>query len=30
MPEAAADPVSRSNPEKTETPFLKRLFRKKG
>jgi multidrug efflux system outer membrane protein len=30
MPEAAADPVAKSDPEKTETPFLKRLFRKKG
>lgn len=28
MPEAAADPVAKSNPEKTETPFLKRLFKK--
>lgn len=28
MPEAAADPVARSNPEKTETPFLKRLFKR--
>jgi len=29
MPEAAADPVAKSDPEKTETPLLKRLFRKK-
>lgn len=29
MPEAAADPVAKSNPEKTETPWLKRLFQKK-
>ena len=29
MPEASADPVAKSDPDKTETPFLKRLFRKK-
>ncbi|MCB1202852.1 MAG: efflux transporter outer membrane subunit [Verrucomicrobiae bacterium] len=28
MPEASADPVAKSNPEKTETPLLKRLFQK--
>lgn len=29
MPEAAADPVAKSHPERTETPLLKRLFRKR-
>ena len=29
MPEASADPVARSNPEKTETGLLKKLFKKR-
>lgn len=29
MPEAAADPVAKSDPERTETPLLKRLFKKR-
>lgn len=30
MPEASADPVGRSDPVRTETPLLRRLFRRKG
>ncbi|NLT70151.1 MAG: efflux transporter outer membrane subunit, partial [Verrucomicrobiaceae bacterium] len=29
LPQTAPDPAARSNPEKTETPFFKRLFQKR-